>query len=124
LLTVFKLTSQRLAAVRWQGWGCVSRLRSNTVVQRLHDLALYVVNGVGEIVHFSSNTGRYLQPAVGAPTANLFEMARQGWALELRAALRRCAETGRSVEQSRAVVAADGDRTLLVKLIIEPLPSP
>jgi hypothetical protein len=106
------------------GMGCVSRLRSNTVVQRLHDLALYVVNGVGEIVHFSSDTGCYPQPAVGAPTANLFEMGRQGWALELRAALRRCAETGRSVEQSRAVVAADGDRTLLVKLIIEPLPSP
>ena len=61
-----------------------------------------VVNAAGEIVHFSSHTGRFLEPAPGSPSANLFEMARHGWGLELRAALRRCIEMGRPVEQQRA----------------------
>ena len=65
-----------------------------------------VVSGTGEIVHFSSNLGRYLEPAAGAPTSNLFQMARPGWALELRAALRRCVEADRPVEHVRAA----GDR--------------
>jgi two-component system CheB/CheR fusion protein len=49
-----------------------------------------VLTGPGEVVHFSSRMGRFLEPAAGSPTSNLFEMARPGWGLELRAALRRC----------------------------------
>jgi two-component system CheB/CheR fusion protein len=64
-----------------------------------------VVTASGEIVHFSSHIGRFLEPAAGSPTSNLFEMAREGWALELRAGLRRCVEMGRSIEQIRSVVA-------------------
>jgi len=81
-----------------------------------------VVNGDGEVAHFSSHTGRFLQPAAGVPTANLFELARPGWALELRTALRRCIETGRSVEQERPVIGLDGASASPVKLIVEPLP--
>jgi two-component system CheB/CheR fusion protein len=83
-----------------------------------------VVNAVGEVVHFSDHIGRFLQPAPGSPTTNLFDMARHGWALELRSALRRCIETGRPVEQLRSVLRADGEPILPVKLIVEPLPSP
>ena len=67
-----------------------------------------VVNAEGEVAHFSSHTGRFLQPAAGSPTSNLFDMARPGWALELRTALRRCIETGRPVEQERSIVGPDG----------------
>ena len=83
-----------------------------------------VVTATGDVVHFSSHIGRFLQPAAGAPTNNLFEMARRGWALELRAALRRCVETGRPFEQTRLFSAADAERSSSVKLIVEPLPSP
>jgi two-component system, chemotaxis family, CheB/CheR fusion protein len=81
-----------------------------------------VVTAAGEIVHFSSHIGRFLEPAAGVPTANLFEMARKGWALELRAALRRCVEMGRSVEQIRSAVAGEGESAFPVRLVVEPLP--
>jgi two-component system, chemotaxis family, CheB/CheR fusion protein len=83
-----------------------------------------VVDAAGDIVHFSSHTGRFLEPASGSPTANLYEMAGRGWSLELRAALRRCIEMGRPVEQQRAVVSPDGEQSFPVRLIVEPLPSP
>jgi len=83
-----------------------------------------VVAASGEIVHFSSHIGRFLEPASGSPTSNLFEMARRGWALELRSALRRCVETGRPVKQVRAASARDGEAAFPTKLIVEPLPSP
>jgi two-component system CheB/CheR fusion protein len=81
-----------------------------------------VVAANGEVVHFSSHTGRFLEPALGSPTTNLFEMARQGWSLELRSVLRRCIETGRPVEQERTVIAPDGMAMPPVRLVAEPLP--
>ena len=81
-----------------------------------------VASAAGEIVHFSSQVGRFLEPAVGEPSANLFEMARPGWAGELRTALRHCAETGRAVEQLRAAVSTDGGTIRTIKLVVEPLP--
>jgi two-component system CheB/CheR fusion protein len=81
-----------------------------------------VVTASGEIVHFSSHIGRFLEPAAGSPTTNLFEMARKGWALELRAALRRCIEMRRPVEQIRSVAAGEGESALPVRLVVEPLP--
>jgi two-component system, chemotaxis family, CheB/CheR fusion protein len=83
-----------------------------------------VVDPSGEVAHFSSHTGRFLEPAPGSPTSNLFEMARKGWNLELRTALRRCVETNRPVEQQRAVLPSDGGQATPVRLIVEPLPSP
>jgi two-component system, chemotaxis family, CheB/CheR fusion protein len=81
-----------------------------------------VVSATGEVVHFSSHTGRFLEPAQGSPTTSLFEMARRGWGPELRSALRRCVETNRPVEQQRPVVAADGGQAPPVRLIVERLP--
>jgi two-component system CheB/CheR fusion protein len=51
-------------------------------------------------------------------------MARRGWSLELRAALRRCTEMGRPIEQQCAVIGLDGETSPPVRLIVEPLPSP
>jgi two-component system CheB/CheR fusion protein len=84
--------------------------------------AFVVVNATGDVIHFSSHTGRFLEPAYGSPTANLFELARPGWSLELRSALRRCIETGRPVEQDRSLIITDGKVSPLVRLIVEPLP--
>ena len=81
-----------------------------------------VVSAAGEVGHFSSHIGRFLEPPVGSPTTNLFDMARPGWALELRTALRRCVEIGRPVEQLCSVVAPGGENPVGVKLIVEPLP--
>ncbi len=86
--------------------------------------AFVVVTAAGDVVHFSNHTGRFLEPPVGSPTANLFELARPGWSLELRSALRQCIETGRPVEQERSVTVNDGEVSPLVKLIVERLPGP
>nr|WP_294545972.1 CheR family methyltransferase [uncultured Rhodopila sp.] len=86
--------------------------------------AFVVVNAIGDVIHFSSHTGRFLEPAYGSPTANLFELARAGWSLELRSALRRCIETGRPVEQDRSLIVTGGKVSRLVRLIVEPLPGP
>ena len=83
-----------------------------------------VVSAAGEVAHFSRHIGRFLEPAPGSPTTNLFDMARRGWALELRAALRRCVETGRAVEQVRSTVNPDSGKVAQVKLVVEALPSP
>jgi len=86
--------------------------------------AFVVVTADGDVVHFSSNTGRYLEPAPGSPTANLFEMARPGWSLDLRSALRQCIESGSPVEQDRSITTTNGRASAPVRLIVEPLPSP
>ena len=101
-------------------WAKAVAFANRRVLERFSS-PFVVVTVTGEIVHFSSQVGRFLQPAPGAPSANLFDMARPGWVLELRSALRRCAETGRPVEQVRPVVPAEGGTASTVKLVVEPL---
>jgi two-component system CheB/CheR fusion protein len=104
-------------------WVKATAFANRRVLERFAS-SFVVVNAAGDVVHYSSHTGRFLEPALGSPTTNLFEMARKGWSLELRTALRRCVETSRPVEQQRSIVAADGAGTSPVRLIVEPLPSP
>ncbi len=84
--------------------------------------AFVVVNAEGEISHYSSHTGQFLEPAQGTPTNNLFDMARPIWASELRRVLRRCVELGRPVVQERSFFKAKDGRPETIKLVAEPLP--
>ncbi len=54
-----------------------------------------VVTRDGEIVHFSTRTGTYLENAPGAPARNVVAMARRGLRLDLRTALTEAIETRR-----------------------------
>src|SRR5690606_1097836 len=47
-----------------------------------------VANADGDVVYYSSRTGRYLEPPAGAPSQQLFAMAKRGLRVDLRAALR------------------------------------
>ncbi|HYO64959.1 MAG TPA: chemotaxis protein CheB [Archangium sp.] len=47
-----------------------------------------IINDALEILHFRGHTGPYLEPLPGAASLNLLKMAREGLALELRAAIR------------------------------------
>jgi two-component system CheB/CheR fusion protein len=62
--------------------------------------AYVVVTVSGEILHYSSRTGRFFEPAAGPPSNNLFDMARAVVRLPLRAAIRRAADAGHRVEQT------------------------
>jgi two-component system CheB/CheR fusion protein len=80
-----------------------------------------VVNRDGEVVHFSTRTGKYLENAAGAPARNLLSMARRGLRLELRTALIEAVETRRVVRRSAVRVEVE-DRVQTIDLAIEPLP--
>ncbi|MDB5406485.1 MAG: chemotaxis protein CheR [Rhodospirillales bacterium] len=83
--------------------------------------AFVVVNRDDEVVYYSSRTGKYLEPAPGAPNRQLIAMARKGLRLELRAALREAEETRRRVRREGLSVEID-DRVQTIALTIEPLP--
>ena len=85
--------------------------------------AFVVVNADGTVVHYSSHTGKFLEPALGTPTTSLFDMARPLWRLELRRALRRCIEAGRAIEQERRFLRSDSGHTEAIRLVVEPLPT-
>jgi two-component system CheB/CheR fusion protein len=82
--------------------------------------AFVVVTAEGEIVQFSSHTGRFLEPAPGSPSQNVIVMARQGLRLHLRRALKKAVETGRPVEKAGVPITLDGDRTVRITLAVEP----
>lgn len=82
--------------------------------------ASVVVDERGEAVYFSGNTGRFLQPSSGAPSANVLNMARKGLRVDLRAALRQAVETRREVVQQGIAVQTNGE-TERVDLIVRPL---
>lgn len=79
-----------------------------------------VVEGDGNIVYYSSRTGKYLEPQLGSPSRQILSMARQGLRLELRTALREAAEKRQTIVRERVDVELD-DRVQLVRLSVQPL---
>lgn len=78
-----------------------------------------VVNSEGDIVYYSTRTGKYLEPPQGAPSRQLLTMARKGLRLELRNALREATVSRRTVVRDDIAVEDDDERLHLVKLTIE-----
>ncbi len=79
------------------------------------------VNDEGDIVYFSSRTGKWLEASPGAPTRQLLTMARKGLRLELRAALREAIETRRAATRRNLKVESEHGGAELISLIVEPL---
>jgi two-component system CheB/CheR fusion protein len=80
-----------------------------------------VVTATGDIVHYSSRTGAYLEPPQGLPSRNVMDQARRGLLPELRNALREVVQTNRRVERPRVSFLADGHITRGVTLVLEPM---
>lgn len=59
-----------------------------------------VVNGEGEVIHFSGRTGDFLEAAPGLPTSNLLAIARRGLRLELRTALQEAFQSRRRITRT------------------------
>ncbi len=79
-----------------------------------------VVSESGDVVYFSGRTGRYLEPAVGAPSANIHHMARRGLRLDLRTALHQAVASKQMVRRSGVTYEID-DGEAAVDLIVRPL---
>jgi two-component system CheB/CheR fusion protein len=82
-----------------------------------------IINNKGDILHIHGRTGRYLEPAPGAPKLNIYEMARKGLRLELPAAVRRAGIRNMEVVFKGLKVATNGD-IQRVDLLVRPLNLP
>jgi two-component system, chemotaxis family, CheB/CheR fusion protein len=112
-------TSARLP--REPGASNTDLLRSavTTVVERFAP-AHVVVNEAAEVLHYSIRTGKYLEPAFGAPTRDLFAMARKELRADLRVALRKAVETRRGVTNDHVAVDIDGG-VQAISLTVQPI---
>jgi two-component system, chemotaxis family, CheB/CheR fusion protein len=119
------------ALSRFSGGGSPARyrahgeksLRETVEIQVLDHFAPahVVVNAEGDIVYYSSRTGKYLEAPQGAPNRQLFTMARKGLRLDLRNALSEAMETRQTVTRENIAIDEDSDRIQLISLMIEPL---
>jgi two-component system CheB/CheR fusion protein len=82
-----------------------------------------VVGTEGDIVYYSSRTGKYLEPQMGSPSRQLLAMVRKGLRLDLRAALREAAETQKVIVRDRIDVELD-DRVQQIRLTVQPMIEP
>ncbi|MEW6117029.1 MAG: CheR family methyltransferase [Nitrospirota bacterium] len=82
-----------------------------------------IVDRNGDILYIHGRTGKYLEPAAGKATLNIFEMAREGLRLELRTALRQAFKQSRDIAVEGLNVKTNGDFQMInldVKYIKEP----
>lgn len=94
-----------------------------SVVADAYAPAHIVVNREGDVVYYSARTGKYLEPAQGVPTRQLFSLARKSLRLEVRAVFREAVETGGRAMRNRVAVENDEGRIQHVTITAAPMPS-
>jgi two-component system CheB/CheR fusion protein len=82
-----------------------------------------IVDQTGEVLYTHGRTGRYLEPARGEASLNVIRMARDGFRLELTAALRKSRATNSEVSYPGLTVKTNGDRQE-INLTVSPVTDP
>ena len=82
-----------------------------------------LVGPEGDILYTSGRTGKYLEPAVGAASMNIFAMARQGLGVPLGEAFHR-AQRDRTIVTLKSVQVGTNGGTQHVDVTVEPLREP
>ncbi len=80
-----------------------------------------VVNRDGDVVYFSSRTGKYFEAPAGVPTRQLTSMARRGLRLDLRTVFREAVETGRTVSKESVPIEGDNGGVQFITITVSPL---
>jgi two-component system CheB/CheR fusion protein len=80
-----------------------------------------VVNQDGDIVYYSTRTGKYLEAPGGSPTRQFLASARKGLKLDLRTLFREAVESGRPSSREGIAVENEDGRVQILDLTIEPL---
>ncbi len=80
-----------------------------------------VANRDGDVVYYSTKTGKYLEMPPGAPTRQLLTLARKGLRLDLRTAFREAVETGRRCSREGVAVETESGGYQIVDILIESL---
>ncbi len=83
--------------------------------------ACVVIDGSHDILRFSGDTGRYLGPASGAASLNLFALLHRGLRVAARTAVKQALADGKPIVQGGLSVIVGGQRQRL-RLIATPLP--
>ena len=78
--------------------------------------ACVILNEQNEIVYFFGRTGKYLEPSQGVPSNNLFDLARLGLRLDLRAVIKEARESQREAIRERVSIDNE-DQIFTVNLI-------
>ncbi|HUN40204.1 MAG TPA: chemotaxis protein CheB [Acetobacteraceae bacterium] len=82
--------------------------------------AYVVINPEGDLLHSSGRTGKYLELPAGVPDTNIFNLARPGLRVELRAALHKAMVSGQLVVHSKIKVGTNGG-TQDIDLYVQPM---
>ena len=80
-----------------------------------------LVTELGDILYLLGRTGRFLEPAPGEASLNIFRMAREGLRADLTIALHRAVSQRIPIRQSGLRIKADGDATM-ADLTVLPVP--
>jgi two-component system CheB/CheR fusion protein len=79
-----------------------------------------LINEAGDILYIHGKTGRYLEPAAGEATMNVFSMAREGLRLEIASLVRKALQQRREMQTSGLRVQTNGEYQL-VNVMARPL---
>ncbi len=85
--------------------------------------AFLVVNRQHDILRFSGQTAKFLQPATGVATLNLFTLLHTDLRAAVRASLKEATATGERVLHEKLCIET-GEGYDIVNLIVEPIASP
>jgi len=100
----------------------VAELAQKTLLTHLTPPSV-LVNDKGDILYIHGCTGTYLEPSPGPGPMNILDMAREGCAFELRAALHQAVTQHQDIQRRDLKVKANGgfvDVHLTVKYLSEP----
>ncbi len=107
--------ASRTSDVRFQ------ELFRQVLIERFAPAAVLVNEG-GDILYIHGKTGRYLEPAAGEASMNIFTMAREGLRLELASLIRRALLQRREVQTLGLRIQTNGDHQV-INLSVRPLGS-
>ncbi|MEO0458741.1 MAG: chemotaxis protein CheB, partial [Cyanobacteria bacterium P01_A01_bin.114] len=82
--------------------------------------ACVIINEHSEVVYFFGRTGKYLEPSPGVPSNNLFDLARRGLRLDLRAAIQSVTTTQDVCIREQVSVETE-ERIQLINIIVRPV---
>ena len=90
------------------------------VLLRDYAPACVIINEGNEVVYIFGRTGKYLEPAPGAPSNNLFDLIRIGLRSDLRTAIRATRKSCDITIRERVSVETEG-QIIILDLIVRPV---
>lgn len=82
-----------------------------------------IINTSHEILYIQGRTGKYLEPAEGAASMNILDMAREGLKMEIASAVRNAIANNETIRSENIRVKTNGDWTH-INLIVQPFTEP